>query len=550
MKEFDFETDWPLSWYIYDHERFGKNACICSAETKLSTLINACPRPPRNPDGVTHYTSAPFVVNLQIGQDKVVNTHEPVLSITCSYIPYVEMRRNFWFNLMSSYSDDQTIDKVALTMLLDSLGSTLSNDSIAGFWSQYNKPLDDSLSFDQVFLCVEESLVSPNARNEHLLQLDKCPICKKGVKKRADFDMLAHLAMCVHEDLSRVDTFAMGGLLTPTYASAKWFKKIFSFVTFGGMGIGKNNGNILYQDRLTGRLLEEKIPTYIRLGIRLLYQGAGSKPAESRAIKKLLKRQTMKQGSKFDHPKSVSHIAPFVAYHNLNLDEGLCFNLVLEPMEHFKSFNQFFYRKLRPDARTLCSPDQKVAICPADARTNCFQDIKNATNLWIKGKKFTLASLLNNEIEAKRYEKGSLAIFRLAPQDYHRFHFPVDGIVGETDFIAGTYYTVNPMAVRTTIDVYTENIRSVTYIQSKHFGQVAYICVGAMLVGSIQLTSNKGQMIQRLDEHGYFQFGGSTIILLFEPNKILFDKDLVDNSQQCLETLVRVGQSLGIVYPD
>ncbi|KAJ3066556.1 hypothetical protein HK102_007627, partial [Quaeritorhiza haematococci] len=129
---------------------------------------------------------------------------------------------------------------------------------------------------------------------------------------------------------------------------------------------------------------------------------------------------------------------------------------------------------------------------------------------------------------------------------YHRFHMPVDGVVGPTKTIEGEYYTVNPMAVRTTVDVYTENIRTVTFVDSPQFGKVAYVCVGAMMVGSICLTSHEGQVVKRMDEHGYFAFGGSTILLLFEPNMIQFDKDLIENSLQNLETLVKVGNQIGV----
>lgn len=133
----------------------------------------------------------------------------------------------------------------------------------------------------------------------------------------------------------------------------------------------------------------------------------------------------------------------------------------------------------------------------------------------------------------------------MAPQDYHRFHFPVDGRIVSTETIDGTYFTVNPMAVRTTVDVYTENIRTVTIIDSERHGKVAYVCIGAMLVGSIIITSEPGRNVSRMDEHGYFKFGGSTIVLAFEPNKIQFDKDLLDNSSTSLETLVKMGNSLG-----
>jgi phosphatidylserine decarboxylase len=188
-----------------------------------------------------------------------------------------------------------------------------------------------------------------------------------------------------------------------------------------------------------------------------------------------------------------------------------------------------------------------VAVCPADARSHCFPTIQQSTDLWIKGSKFSIESLLGQEDLAIPFRQGSLAIFRLAPQDYHRFHFPVDGTITYNATMEGTYFTVNPMAVRTTVDVFTENARTVTILESPQYGKVAYVCIGAMMVGSIVLTSQTGQTVQRMEEHGYFKFGGSTIVLLFEKDRILFDTDLVENSKTCLETLVRVGNSLGCV---
>ena len=136
-------------------------------------------------------------------------------------------------------------------------------------------------------------------------------------------------------------------------------------------------------------------------------------------------------------------------------------------------------------------------------------------------------------------------IFRLAPQDYHRFHSPVDGVVGNLERIEGEYYTVNPMAIRSTIDVYGENVRAVVPIYTKEFGTVILTAIGAMMVGSIILTVEAGQSIKRGDELGYFKFGGSTLVLLVERTRMSWDSDLLANADTCMETLVRVGMRLG-----
>ena len=153
---------------------------------------------------------------------------------------------------------------------------------------------------------------------------------------------------------------------------------------------------------------------------------------------------------------------------------------------------------------------------------------------------FTIEKLFGDAypLDAKRYKGGSMGIFRLAPQDYHRFHIPVDGTLGIPKQIEGEYYTVNPMAIRSALDVYGETIRVVIPIDSVAHGRVMYVCIGAMMVGSTVITRKAGEKVKRAEELGYFKFGGSTILLFFEPGRMVYDDDLVDNSRGALETLV------------
>ena len=127
-----------------------------------------------------------------------------------------------------------------------------------------------------------------------------------------------------------------------------------------------------------------------------------------------------------------------------------------------------------------------------------------------------------------------------------RYHVPVKGVLSEPKLINGEYYTVNPMAIRSQLDVYGENKRVVSTIQSPEFGTVAYAAIGAMMVGSIVLTTKAGQAVERMDEHGYFAFGGSTIVVLFEPGAIVFDEDLIRSSKEQIEMLVKVGMRIGV----
>lgn len=252
-------------------------------------------------------------------------------------------------------------------------------------------------------------------------------------------------------------------------------------------------------------------------------------------VRKLLKSLSIKQGKKYDDPASKAEIPGFIAFHNLDLTE------VLLPLEEFKNFNEFFYRALKPDARPCSAPENpNIFVSPADCRSVVFNSIDSATKIWVKGREFSVKRLLGDAYpeDAARYENGALGIFRLAPQDYHRFHIPVDGILRQPKLIEGEYYTVNPMAIRSALDVYGENVRVLCPIDTPNHGRVMVICVGAMMVGSTVITRNEGEEVKRAEELGYFKFGGSTIVLLFEEGKCFFDDDLVDNSNGALETLV------------
>jgi len=233
-------------------------------------------------------------------------------------------------------------------------------------------------------------------------------------------------------------------------------------------------------------------------------------------------------------------IHEFIHFHHLNVEE------MLENPDSYKTFNEFFYRKLKPSARKITEPNNnKLAVCGADSRANVFVTVDEATKLWIKGHKFSLGGLLQDQEMAKDYQNGSLVIWRLAPQDYHRFHSPVTGTLKSMVPFAGTYYTVNPIAIRANVDVYTENKRVRCVISTPDFGDIVYIAIGATMVGSVNFTKKVGDSFKKGDELGYFAFGGSTVIVLFKNGTIEFEEDLVVNSAKPIETLVKLGQPLG-----
>lgn len=526
------EANYHLTFSIYDYDKFSYNACIGTASLGASLLLG-------HPNEIQKFA-------LKLDLSTVTALDDAHVLVKVCFISYDVLRKNFWEILARQYDHDDNgkLNRIELTSMLESIGSTLSEDTLDAILQRLDIDAAGEIDIGTIVASLEALTVKvrlPEHEAENIVVVERCPVCNRHFQcPREDLDVITHLAVCVAKDAGKLDRFMMGGFLTEDYASRKWFIKLLAFMSFGGYRLGKNNGNILVQDRRTGRLFEERMPTYIRLGIRWMHQySAYSRAVDSSTVRQIFQSLTLKQGRKFDDPASAKNIPDFVKYHKLNVDE------ILEPLSAFKTFNEFFYRRLKPGVRRLASPDPLVCVSPADCRINCFSSVTEATRLWIKGANFSLAALLKDEALARDFEGGSLAVCRLAPQDYHRFHVPVDGQLSLFYHIPGTYFTVNPMAVRQRIDVYTENARTVCLIDSDHFGRVAYVAIGAMMVGSIVITAKGGGRVSRMDELGYFAFGGSTIVLIFPPRSIAFDQDLLANGREQLETLVQVGNSLG-----
>jgi phosphatidylserine decarboxylase len=231
-------------------------------------------------------------------------------------------------------------------------------------------------------------------------------------------------------------------------------------------------------------------------------------------------------------------IKPFIRAYHIDASE------FLEPVDSFASFNDFFIRCLKSECRPIAQGDD-VAILPADARYLVFQNIEKADGFWIKGKKFSLKDLFQDKELADQYAQGAMAIARLCPIDYHRFHFPCQCIPGKAHLIEGPLFSVNPIALKRKIEILSDNKRMITSLKTRNFGEMQWIEVGATYVGSIHQTYVPGKPYAKGEEKGYFSFGGSCLILLFEPGRIAFDRDLVDTSMKKMEVRGLLGQSLG-----
>jgi phosphatidylserine decarboxylase len=244
-------------------------------------------------------------------------------------------------------------------------------------------------------------------------------------------------------------------------------------------------------------------------------------------------------GRRMSKPESALRVVPFITQYNLDVDE-----FAKSPFD-YKTFNDFFYRALKPDARPIAGGDD-VAVLPADGRHLVFPNIDAAEGFYVKGAKFTVRELLDDEDLASRFAGGAMVISRLCPVDYHRFHFPVAGAPRESRLVQGWLYSVSPIALRRRIRYLVENKREVTLIDGSPFGPVAMIEVGATNVGSIRQSFVPGRPVAKGDEKGLFAFGGSCVITLFTRGSIRFDDDLVAQSREQRETYARMGERLGV----
>jgi phosphatidylserine decarboxylase len=235
---------------------------------------------------------------------------------------------------------------------------------------------------------------------------------------------------------------------------------------------------------------------------------------------------------------SSARILPFIAKYNLNVDE------FAKSAFDYKTFNEFFYRALKPEARPI-APGARVAAFPADGRHLAIPDVDQAAGFYVKGMKFTLAELLGDAGLAQKFVGGAMVISRLCPVDYHRFHFPVDGVPNESRLINGWLYSVSPVALRRNVRYLVENKREVTLIDSPEFGTVAMLEVGATNVGTIRQNYVPGRSVAKGAEKGLFAFGGSCVITLFQRGRIRFDADLVKSGAEQIELYAKMGDRMG-----
>ena len=305
------------------------------------------------------------------------------------------------------------------------------------------------------------------------------------------------------------------------------------FVIIIGMAIFPSGESfpIKYVERSSGEIKTEKVAG--EKWLVWLYNN----PVGELSLWTLVKRKFVSSvyGGMMDSENSADKIAPFVEEYGIDLS--------IAEKQEFTSFNDFFTRKLKKGTRPV---DRRpyVIVSPGDGKILAYADASQADFI-VKGSKFNVQGFLADSLLAQKFYNGNVVVLRLCPTDYHRYHFPVSGRVSFPVVIDGDYYSVNPIALREKLDVFIENKREYVLISTRQFGDVVMAEVGATMVGGIVQTY-EGENVEKGKEKGYFKFGGSTVVLLFEKGKAILDKDLLKNTQNNLETEVKMGERIAI----
>lgn len=239
-------------------------------------------------------------------------------------------------------------------------------------------------------------------------------------------------------------------------------------------------------------------------------------------------------GAFLDSRLSAAGIVPFVKKYNMDLDEY--------KKQYYSSYNEFFAREIKPECRPI-SGEKGALISPADGKLSVYK-IEDDSVFRIKHTEYTVERLLKSEKLAKEYEGGYAVVIRLTVDNYHRYCYAADGLKGKNHYIQGILHTVNPIA-NDFVPIYKENAREFCRIKTREFGELIQMEVGALMVGKI-VNYHGRKEVKKGEEKGKFQFGGSTVILLLKKDMVTIDSDLLDNTEQGYETIVKMGERIGI----
>ncbi|WP_411678720.1 phosphatidylserine decarboxylase [Clostridium thailandense] len=291
---------------------------------------------------------------------------------------------------------------------------------------------------------------------------------------------------------------------------------------------------IKYYNRKTKDYEIEKVA-----GDRYL-QWTYSSPIGMQVLELLVKKKIFSKiyGNFCDSRRSLKKIHSFIK------DFGIDMSQSEKSMSQFTSFNDFFTRKLKSEARPI-HINIDFLISPGDGKLLAFENINLDKLVQVKGFTYSLSNLIGNSNISEKFSSGTCLILRLCPTDYHRFHFIDNGKCEETVKIIGDYYSVNPTALKKIPELFCKNKREWSIFHSENFGDILHIEVGATCVGSIIQTYTPKKPVEKGEEKGYFKFGGSTTILFFEKGKVKIDQDIIEETNKGYESQVVLGEKIG-----
>jgi phosphatidylserine decarboxylase len=230
--------------------------------------------------------------------------------------------------------------------------------------------------------------------------------------------------------------------------------------------------------------------------------------------------------------------------HSFASNYGICLDDFEKKLNEYKHFNDFFCRKFKTGKRNFNS--SKEIICfPTDGRHFGFNAIDDATEFFVKGESLCLKKLLGSNQWAYNFKDASMVISRLSPVDYHRFHFPMEGVPSQSQLVNGYLYSVHPLALMKNMLTFTQNKRWVCILRHEVLGDVALIEIGATGVGTTVQTYRPNRFVKKGEEKGYFLFGGSTVITLLDSKKVKLADDLLEQTSHGYELYAHCGDVLG-----
>ena len=206
--------------------------------------------------------------------------------------------------------------------------------------------------------------------------------------------------------------------------------------------------------------------------------------------------------------------------------------------EEYENFNDFFIRKIKENKRPFLS-NKNNFISPADSKLTVYK-ITDDLKLTIKGSTYKLNDLINNEEDLKEYKNGHCLVFRLSVDDYHHYCYPDSGKLLKKSFIKGKLHTVR--SISSEYEIYKANQREYSILKTDNFDELIYIEVGALMVGKI-INSDKKEF-NKGEEKGYFKLGGSTIVILVKDNVMKIDDDILEQSKDDIEVLVKYREKI------